>query len=246
MGCSIGMALAKQKASEMRKKKWVGGDIYDNIGENSHPKVTSGEPHTEGYEEEKHPMEFMADGGIVDEPAYKYEGSKKPIVDVEGEPKKMGASAAPEAGEMDGYDADSEPVQYMKAGGMAKTEEKRRFQVAAKMLDGGEVIEQPRRPGIGKGGGLKGAFEHEAETPKLEKPKDKIPESYGYEKDFAGGTAGEKEDYSLEEKPRFMAGGEAALPEDRQLQQDPGVDPDASFVAEFLKARKARAAAPGR
>lgn len=244
MGCSMGMALAKKMDADKRKKKWAGGDIYDNIGENSHPKDTAGEPHTEDYEEKEQPMEFMSEGGIVDEAAYKMKKGSEPGISVENGPRKRierDAAAAPDAGEMDGYDADAEPVSLYHAGGEAKHREKIRFQTAAKMLDGGEVTAPQPKPGVGKGGGLKGAFEHDdKDDDTLKKFESTVPTTY-----FAGGSAGEKEDYSDEEMPRMMAGGEAALPEDRELQADPDVDPDASFVAEFLKARKAKARAPG-
>ena len=246
MACSMGMALAKKAEADKRKKKWAGGDIYDNIGENSHPKDTAGEPHTEDYEEKEQPMEFMAEGGIVDEPAYKMKKGSEPGVSVENEPRKRierDANAASDAGEMDGYNADEEPVSLYHAGGEAKHREKIRFQQAAKMLDGGEVTSpQPKQPGVGKGGGLKGAFEHDdKDEDSIKKYESLVTDSY-----FAGGSAGEKEDYSDEEMPRMMAGGEAALPEKRDPQEDPGVDPDASFVADFLKARKAMARSPGR
>ncbi len=143
--------------------------------------------------------------------------------------------AGPDSSDMD------DSIQYSHAGGEAKKEEKRRFQSAANMLDGG-VVTKPisiNPKGVGKGGGLKGAFEHDDAN-------DAPPAQEYAENRFAGGTANEKEEYGEEPMPRMMAGGEAALPEDKEFQEDPGVDPDASFVAEFLKARKAKASAPGR
>lgn len=110
----------------------------------------------------------------------------------------------------EGLREDEHPMEYMAAGGVAKKREPEHMQEAPKMacggmvekmerakkyLDGGEV----RRPGVGEGGGLKGAFEHEAETPEIPKSKWAKPEM-------------------VEEPKKYVAGGEAGAPEKRVLQ----------------------------
>lgn len=234
MGCSMGMALAKQKEAQKRRKMWGGGEVEEGTGDteaNYHPYNSSGEPHTNHKRETEEPMEFMADGGEV----------------------------------------------------------------------------QPKRPGVGKGGGLKGAFEHEDDEYKVAAPMPPPPkkedergyyaggsamDSYDsprpdYSSDapvsgasskkknvssdsfkstgdagewkrqakynapstgfMAGGEAQEREEESFQDEPHMMAGGEAAIPEEKEYQADPDLeDVTADFVGAMIKRKRAKAAAPSR
>lgn len=272
MACSFGAAMMKEQESSKRRKKWVGGDIYDNVGENSHPHNSSGEPHTNEYEEEEHPMEFMANGGLVPPTSYSYEGDKNYNYDsnykgtkiaggnkdkAEEEPDHSSDMAGPDSSDMgSGMEYASTGKQMKRKEDDAKTAKAAAALGGEKMYDGGKVpYNAAHRPGLGRGGALKGAFEpaeEPAPMPKVDQGSDDAYVSYDEngnmhtKKKHAGGEAKTREEADLEEMPHMMAGGEAAIPEEKEYQEDPGVDPDASFVAEFLRARKSKASAPGR
>lgn len=68
---SIASAYARSREHMRRRKMWRGGRIAadrqdDDLHVMGHLN-TSGEPHTEGLDEITHPMEFMADGGEVED-----------------------------------------------------------------------------------------------------------------------------------------------------------------------------------
>jgi len=70
-------AIAKDKESKRRKKFFRGGCAYsaggevakdeqdDDVLDFPEPLDTSGEPGTDGFDEDEHPMEFMSAGGAV-------------------------------------------------------------------------------------------------------------------------------------------------------------------------------------
>lgn len=70
---NIADAYAMACEAKRRRKLWRGGRVAPNHQDDDLlgpvPKTynTSGEPHTDGLDEMTHPMEFMADGGIVDD-----------------------------------------------------------------------------------------------------------------------------------------------------------------------------------
>lgn len=73
---AVAIAYAKKREAMRRKKLWRGGyaaggevaaDLQDDDLHVMQHLNTSGEPHTEDLDEVTHPMEYMADGGEVDE-----------------------------------------------------------------------------------------------------------------------------------------------------------------------------------
>lgn len=182
-----------------------------------------------------------------------------------------------------GMEARMDRAKKMLAGGEAKTEEKRSLQAPSGMHAGGVAKSRemagkepmPKmygggQPGVGRGGGLKGAFEHDDDLPPPPPPKAvrvedeesgymaggeaKLPEQRDPQEDPYGDTGGKYHDNEgdetlpehEEEMPRMYAGGDAALPEDRHLEDDSLEDADASFIEAFLRAKKNKSAAPGR
>lgn len=309
MACSFSAAMMKENESKKRRKKWVGGDIYDNVGENSHPKDSSGEPNTNQYEEEEHPMEYMAGGGLAPATYYEYQG---PGALDYGPDTAMSAPKIGKSKSDDGTDMGEEEMagpdssdmgdvdRTVSIGGEMRYQDSKRFKRAEKMLAGGEARsrepehlqespamhaggvaksperreKQPRpamytgglsKPGIGKGGGLKGAFEHDDDTPppppppKAVKVEDdgndyyaggeaRLPEDrheQPYPAMHAGGPAREREPEDFEEMPHMMAGGDAALPEERHLENDSLEDVDSSFIEDFLRRKRNRMSTPG-
>lgn len=222
---SIAIALSKRRESMKRKKMWGGGDIEDEMADNDHPYNSSGEPETQGFREEEKSMSYMADGGMVPPTSYSYQGDKNydyspnaKFKSPSGGKKKddpdYGTSkGGDEMAGSDSSDSSSDMSSYAFAGGPAKKREKERFESAAKMLDGGPV-EEPvtiNPKGIGKGGGLKGAFESGDSTydPKTGENK------------FAGGNAGKGLPRHDQDAPKMAAGGLAKDPENRDAQESP-------------------------
>ncbi len=68
---NMAAAICAQKARMKKRRMWRGGDVApDRQADDLHVEktlVTSGEPHTYGMDEEEHPMEFMADGGEIED-----------------------------------------------------------------------------------------------------------------------------------------------------------------------------------
>lgn len=73
---SLAIAYAQKRKAERLKRMWRGGysaggtvapDLQDDDLEVTGHYNTTGEPHTEDLDGEAHPMEFMADGGMIDD-----------------------------------------------------------------------------------------------------------------------------------------------------------------------------------
>ncbi len=75
---ALAIAYAKKREAQRRRKMWLGGEVAPDMQDDDLSVMdhynTSGEPHTEGLDDEIHPMEYMADGGEVDDD---YEGIEK-------------------------------------------------------------------------------------------------------------------------------------------------------------------------
>lgn len=72
---AVAIAYAKAREAKRMAKKWRGGEISDEDEDFSDVhtyghNVSSGEPHTDEYDDEIHPMEYMYAGGEIDDEGY--------------------------------------------------------------------------------------------------------------------------------------------------------------------------------